>query len=134
MPIEEVQGADEFKRDTEKIKKNLPDSMTHASLTIAQEWVSAATAAANTSQATIAAQSLGIRTAEEGAAEISNDSPLFFGSEFGGQSRPETMHFPPHNGRRGYWFYPAKRANEDRFMEIWDKGVEQAMMPWKRSG
>lgn len=133
MAIKEIQGYDEFQRDTKKIEKNLPDSLREASEQIARDLVAAASSAANTAQAQIAAQELEVSTDELGAT-ITNDSPLFFGSEFGGQSRPETMHFPPHNGRRGYWFYPAKRENDERFMEIWDKGVEQAMNPWNRRG
>lgn len=133
MAIKEIQGYDEFQRDTKKIEKNLPDSLREASEQIARDLVAAASSAANTAQAQIAAQELEVSTDELGAT-ITNNSPLFFGSEFGGQSRPETMHFPPHNGRRGYWFYPAKRENDERFMEIWDKGVEQAMNPWNRRG
>lgn len=133
MPINEIKGYDEFIRDTKKIEAALPRSMNEASLSIAQEWVSAATGAANTSQAQLAAQALAVGTSEDGA-EITNSSPLFYGSEFGGQARPSTMHFPPHNGRRGYWFYPARRANDDRFMEIWDKGIELAMKEWNHRG
>jgi hypothetical protein len=129
MAINEIKGYAEFMRDVKKIEASLPRSMNEASLSIAQEWVSAASGSANTSQAQIAAQALQVGTSEDGA-EITNSSPLFFGSEFGGQGRPSTMHFPPHNGRRGYWFYPARRANQDRFMEIWDKGIELAMKEW----
>jgi hypothetical protein len=134
MPTERLEGFDEFHRDTETIKKDFPQAMRQASQQIAEDLVSAASGAANTTQASLASQAFSITTGEEGAAEIHNDSPVFFGSEFGGQARPETMHFPPHNGRRGYWFYPTMRENADAFMAIWDKGVEQAMTPWKRSG
>lgn len=133
MPIEKIEGYDEFQRDTKKIEKNLPESMREASLQIARDLIAAASANASTTQANLAAQEFNVGDDETGAT-ISNSSPLFFGSEFGGQSRPTTMHFPPHNGRRGYWFYPAKRDNEDRFIEIWDKGIELAMNPWDRHG
>lgn len=133
MAASEIEGYNEFQRDTKKIERDFPKALQDASFEIAQEWVAAATTAANTQQASIAAQALMVGQSTEGA-EITNDSPLFFGSEFGGQARPETMQFPPHNGRKGYWFYPARRANEDRFMAIWDKGVEQAMIPWNRRG
>jgi hypothetical protein len=129
MPVEEIKGYREFIRATDKIERNLPDSLREASVQIARDLVSAASANASTSQANLAAQSLGVNDDPEGAS-VTNGSPLFFGSEFGGQGRPETMHFPPHNGRRGYWFYPALRENAERFEALWDKGVEAAMIPW----
>lgn len=129
----ELEGYAEFQRATNKIERNFPAAMKEASLSFARDWVNAAQGAAATGQASAAARSLGVTTASEGA-EIQTDSPLFFGSEFGGRSRPETMQFPPHNGRRGYWFYPARRANQGRLDELWNDGVEVAMRPWNRRG
>lgn len=132
MPASELEGFDEFQRDTNKIEQAFPEAMREAALNFARDWVNAAQGAAATSQASIAAQSLMVTQSTEGA-EIQNNSPLFLGSEFGGQSRPETMHFPPYNGQRGYWFYPARRANQAQLDKHWDDGVALAMRPWDRS-
>lgn len=37
---------------------------------------------------------------------------VFFGSEFGGGSRPETMQFQPYKPD-GYWFFPTLLSDED---------------------
>lgn len=133
MMTSEIEGYDQFIRATDDIQKNLPDSLRQSSTDFAAQWVAAAQAAASTSQELLAASELQSFSSGEGA-EIQCSSPLFYGAEFGGQGRPETMQFPPFMGQRGYWFYPARRANEDRLAEIWDKGVENAMTPWDRHG
>lgn len=127
----EVEGFKEFEAATNQIEKAFPAAMKEAALSFARDWVNFALGAATNNQASIAAQSLGVSQSGEGA-EITNDSPLFFGSEFGGQARPETMHFPPYNGRTGYWFYPARRANETQLAKLWDDGVALAMKAWNR--
>lgn len=132
MPTE-LQGFDEFQRDTNKIEREFPNAMREAAEQFARDWVSAAQAMANTDYAHEAASQFVVASDGDGAT-IENNSPVFFGSEFGGQARPETMQFPPHNGRRGYWFYPARRENEERLNQIWDKGVEAAMREWDRHG
>lgn len=129
MPVEEIEGYPEFIRDTKKIEKAIPEEMRNASMEVAQTWVSLAQGNANSAYANQAAQEFGVSSDGEGAT-ITNSSPVFFGSEFGGQARPETMQFPPYNGRTGYWFYPARRDNEDTIMAIWDKGMENAMNEW----
>ena len=131
MPIEEIQGYQEFQRDTAKIEKALPEAMAQASQDFARDWVNAAQANANTAFAHDATQSF-IVSSGEGGAVISNTSPVFFGSEFGGRARPETMQFPPYNGKQGYWFYPARRENQDRLDQIWDKAIQLAMNEWNR--
>jgi len=133
VPIEEIQGYAQFMRDTSKIERHFPDAMRNASIDVANTWVSLAQANANSAYANQAAQEFTVHMDGEGA-EITNTSPVFFGSEFGGQARPETMQFPPYNGRTGYWFYPARRNNEDQIMAIWDKGVELAMREWDHHG
>ena len=132
MPTE-LEGFDEFQRDTNKIEREFPNAMREAEEQFARDWVSAAQAMANTDYAHEAASQFVVASDGDGAT-IENNSPVFFGSEFGGQARPETMQFPPHNGRRGYWFYPARRENEERLNQIWDKGVEAAMREWDRHG
>ena len=132
MPTE-LEGFDEFQRDTNKIEREFPNAMREAAEQFARDWVSAAQAMANTDYAHEAASQFVVASDGDGAT-IENNSPVFFGSEFGGQARPETMQFPPHNGRRGYWFYPARRENEERLNQLWDKGVEAAMREWDRHG
>lgn len=129
----EIQGYTEFMRDTKEIERNFPEAMKNAAEEFARDWVNAAVARANTEYATEAAQSFIVASSGDGAT-IENSSPVFFGSEFGGRARPETMQFPPYNGTRGYWFYPARRENQEQLDMQWDKGVENAMNPWNRHG
>jgi len=133
MPVEEIEGVTEFKRDTAKIEKQFPEAMNLAAQEFARDWISAAQANANSGYAQSAAAMFTVSASGDGAT-ISNDSPVFFGSEFGGQSRPETMQFPPYNGQTGYWFYSARRENQERLDQLWDKGVDNAMKPWNRNG
>ena len=133
MPVEKIEGYDEFQRDTKRIEREIPEAMKDAAFEVANTWVSLAQSMANTDFAQEASQAFNVGFDGDGA-EITNSSVVFFGSEFGGQARPETMQFPPHNGQTGYWFYPARRANEDQIMAIWDKGMELAMREWNRRG
>jgi hypothetical protein len=133
MPIEDIEGYKEFMRDTARIEKQFPDSMRVASIEYATEWVSLAHGMANSEYADQAAAAFIISSDGDGAS-IHNSSPVFYGSEFGGRARPETMQFPPYNGRTGYWFYPARRNNEEHLQTIWDKGIEVAMREWNRHG
>lgn len=134
MPIEEIEGYAQFQRDTNEIVSQFPRVMAVAAMEIAVDWVNAAQAMANTAQQQAAASTLEINEEGEEGVTLRSVSPIFFGAEFGGQARPSTMQFPPHQGRRGYFLYPAKRMNEDRFNDIWDKGVEAAMKEWDRRG
>jgi hypothetical protein len=129
----DLEGYTEFIRATDDIKNHFPEAMRTAANEMASEWVSAAKAAASTNQEQIVAATLMVGSAGDGS-QIQSDSPMFYGVEFGGQGRPETMQFPPFQGSRGYFFYPARRTNEERFMEIWGKGVDIAMNPWDRNG
>ena len=129
MAIREIQGLSEFKRDTDKIEKDLPKRTQEASLEIAREWLNAAQGYASTPQQQLAAQSLTMSDAGDHVT-IDSDSPIFYGAEFGGQSRPETMHFPPYLGREGYFFYPARRENDENFNDLWEKAIDDAMKPW----
>src|SRR5262245_1615464 len=133
MPIEEIEGYPEFIRDTKKIEQAFPEAMRVAAGDFAREWISLAQSMASTDYAVQASQEFIVADSGDGV-EISNSSVLFFGSEFGGQARPETMQFDPFTGNEGYWFYPARRANEEQLAEIWGKGVDVAMSPWNRNG
>jgi hypothetical protein len=133
MPVEKIEGYNEFQRDTNHIEREFPRSMRLSAIEVAQTWVALAQANAPSGYAADAAQHFITASDGEGAT-ITNNSPVFFGSEFGGQARPETMQFPPYNGKTGYWFYPARRDNEDQIMALWDKGVELAMREWNHRG
>lgn len=133
MGDSEVQGYDEFVRATDKIEKALPVTMTESSLEFARQWVSFAQTRAYDDYSQEAAASLIVSSDTEGA-QITNSSIVFYGSEFGGQARPETMQFPPWRGQQGYWFYPARRDNADTLNEIWGKGIDVAMKPWDHRG
>jgi hypothetical protein len=128
----DIEGYTEFLRATDDIKRTLPEAMRTAANEMASEWVSAARSAASTAQEQIVGASLLVNSAGEGS-EIQSHSPMFYGVEFGGRGRPQTMQFPPFQGARGYFFYQARRDNEERFMEIWGKGVDIAMNPWDRN-
>jgi len=131
MPETKLEGFDEFARDAERMQKELPEQTRLASVDYAAQWVSAAQSNTHTQQEMLAAAELQSGSSGEGS-QITCSSPLFYGAEFGGQGRPETMQFPPFQGQRGYWFYPARRANEEQFNAIWDKAIDNAMASWDR--
>jgi hypothetical protein len=125
----ELRGYPEFLDAIGDITKRFPEVMAETATNIARDWVSLAQAAAGAPQQALAARDLSAQSDGEGAT-ITNDSPVFFGAEFGGQGRPETMQFPPYQGKRGYWFYPTARENADRFNQQWSDAVDVAMQPW----
>jgi hypothetical protein len=125
----ELKGYPEFQKAVGKIEDLFPKVMADTAYNIARDWVSLAQAAASAPQQALAAQSMSANQDGEGAT-IGNDSPLFFGAEFGGQGRPETMQFPPYEGKRGYWLFPTARDNADRFNAQWADAVDVAMKPW----
>ena len=55
MPVEEIEGVTEFKRDTAKIEKQFPEAMNLAAQEFARDWISAAQANANSGYAQSAA-------------------------------------------------------------------------------
>lgn len=126
----ELRGYPEFVRAIDDIQKEFPRAMGETATNIARDWVSLAQAAAGEPQQAFAARDLSAQSDGEGAT-ITNDNPAFFGAEFGGQGRPETMQFPPYQGKRGYWFYPTARENADRFNDQWATAVDVAMKPWE---
>lgn len=125
----ELRGYPEFMRAISSIGKDLPKEMATTASDIARDWVGLAQSAASAPQQALAAQSLSY-SADELGAQITNDSPLFFGAEFGGQGRPSTMQFPPYQGKRGYFLFPTARANADRFNEQWMKAIDEGMKSW----
>jgi 3-hydroxy-3-methylglutaryl CoA synthase len=125
----EIQGIRQFESALNEIEKQLPKQVKDAARTIAQDWIAAARNKASRPQAREPAQALTVGNDTEGAT-IVNSHPLFYGEEFGGQARLETMQFPPHQGQRGYWFFPAARENADEFQKVWEAAIDQATKSW----
>lgn len=128
-PELEMKGYPQFLKAIADIDKRFPKAMQETANNIAREWVGLAQAAAVSPQQSLAARSLSAQADELGAS-ITNDSPLFYGAEFGGQGRPETMQFPPYQGKRGYFLFPTARANADRFNDQWSKAIDEGMKEW----
>lgn len=125
----EVKGLPEFLKALNKISDSLPDALSKAAEQAARFWVDAARSATSTPYEVQVSEAFTINV-EDGAATIRNDDPLFYGTEFGGGSRPETQQFPPYQGKRGYFFYPTARAHTGDFDEIWQKAIDQATEAW----
>jgi hypothetical protein len=123
-----IEGMDKFQHALNEIQDQLPKQVKDAAQQIAHDWISAARNKAP-SRSREAAQALTIGNDQDGAT-IVNDHPMFYGEEFGGQARPATMQFPPHQGQRGYWFFPAARANAENFQQIWEKAIDDATKSW----
>ena len=52
---------------------------------------------------------------------------VFFGAEFGGQARKTTKQFPPHLGKRGYFFWPTVRNMRNEIAEEYLDAIEETM-------
>lgn len=118
-----------FLKVLDKCQSNMPKAMAEASRDVASEWVDKAKSFAKQPQQSKAAQSLVKGTTPDGGA-ITSSLPWFFGAEFGGGGRPSTNQFPPYQGKRGYFLYPAARANKAGFEKIWTAGVDESMKAW----
>ena len=125
----EIKGMKQFESCLNDMEKGLPKDTKEAAEQVAKDWISAARNKAAGGYAREAAQALSIGSDADGAT-ITNDSPVFYGSEFGGRARPETMQFPPHNGQKGYWLFPAARENADKFQKVWDAAIDKATKSW----
>ena len=125
----EIQGIQQFDRALNEIQSKLPSKTKEAAQQVAKEWIAAARNKATRPKAREAAQALTVGNDEAGATLV-NDHPSFFGEEFGGQARPSTMQFPPHQGQRGYWLFPAARENQDNFTRIWERAIDDATQAW----
>ena len=65
-----------------------------------------------------------------GTGSLSSGTPIrdvMFGAEFGGQGRPRTQQFPPHNGNLGYFLYPTVRELGPKAAEDWFDAVADAV-------
>lgn len=67
------------------------------------------------------------RQAKTKARKLPTAGQVFFGAEFGGGRKPTTKQFRPHQGRKGYWFWPQIREDEGRMLELWAKAVDQIL-------
>jgi len=125
------QNLPEFLRILKLIVEGLPKELEDkAANKVAKDWISAARNKASGSYAGKAASSLSVGN-EQGGARITSNYPGFYGEEFGGRSRPETMMFPPHKGKRGYFLFPAGRENSDKFQRVWEAAIDNATKAWK---
>ena len=125
----DIEGMKQFESCLNEIQEQLPKQMKEAAERIAKDWISAARNKASRPQAREAAQALTVGNDSDGAT-IVNDHPLFYGEEFGGQARPSTMQFPPHQGQRGYFLFPAARENADKFQKVWEAAIDTATKSW----
>ena len=124
-----VVGLVEFLHLLTVIQKELPKQMQKASGRVARDWISAARTKASGTYAQQAAAAMTVVETTDGT-ELKNNSPIFYGMEFGGRGRPETMQFPPHRGHRGYWLFPAARENAEKFEKLWQAAFDEAMKGW----
>lgn len=124
----EIKGLPEFERALDKIQKALPDETEKAGRDIGHDWISAAKGRAG-GKASEAAATLVVSDIE-GGSKISASHIGFFGYEFGGRARPETMMFPPYKGRTGYFLFPTARAQSGRFNDQWENAVDTATKSW----
>jgi hypothetical protein len=129
----DVRNYRQFQRALGDITTALPKDLKDAAKQIAEDWISAARNKATRPNAKAAAQAMTVGYDTQGAT-INNRHPLFYGEEFGGQARPETMQFPPHQGQRGYWLFPAARDNADKFQKVWEAAIDKATQPWDNKG
>lgn len=129
MANTEIKGFPELQRAIKKMVDDLPKDLAEAGQQVARDWMNAARNKANGPHANEVARSLVVSVTKDGA-KLSNSHPGFFGEEFGGRSRPETMQFPPHNGQRGYFVFPAARENAAKFQKVWEASIDEATKPW----
>ena len=125
----EIEGYPQFQSALDDIERDLPKRLKDAANQVARDWISAARNKASGSQAREAAGAMGVRPDSEGAV-LTNSHPLFYGEEFGGQARPETMQFPPYQGQRGYWLFPAARESATAFQKVWEAAIDKATEAW----
>lgn len=119
-----------FLRMLDTISKQLPRETEAASEDVARDWLGLARGKARRPQAIEVASQMTTGNTP-GGTTIRNSHPGFFGEEFGGRSRPETMHFPPYKGQQGYWLFPAARANAGKLNRNWEDAVDAATKAWK---
>ena len=125
----EVKGLSGLIRALNTIQRDFEPELKDASKAVARESISMARGNARTPQARLAASTLNAGTDGDGGTIVSN-WPGFAGSEFGGGMRSTTRQFPAYQGKRGYFLYPAMRANASRLNKVWDDAIYDVMKPW----
>jgi len=134
----EIVGMRQLLRALSKIPKDLQNDVRDASQAIANDLASAGRNAAQTPLQVLAATGLKAKrdrvpvvTSGRGAIRPGvRATDIWYGAEFGGAQRPTTQQFPPHKGRRGYFFYPTARAHGDRYADLWADAVDKAFKEW----
>lgn len=136
-PTIELAGINQLLRVLKALPKDLQNETREASQSIANDLVSAATAAAHTPLQRFAAS--GLKARRDRIPVVATGGTLspgtrardvFYGAEFGGQRRPTTRQFQPHMGQRGYWFYPTARAHGKEYVTQWGKAIDKAFADW----
>lgn len=133
-----VSGMRELLRALNTIPKDLQKEVRDASQDIANDLASAGKAAATTPLQQLAATGLKARRDRVPVVAVTSGAirpgvkatDVWYGAEFGGGSRPTTQQFPPHRGRRGYFFYPTARARGQRYWGEWEDAVDKAFRDW----
>jgi hypothetical protein len=142
-----VEGLPEARRVLRSLPDEARDEARAISTRISEQAVAWVEAAASTPQQQLALPSLravggqipGVRaggsqrvTTSEGRSPTAGS--VFFGGEFGGGARPTTQQFPPHRGRRGYWFWPTLRAKTGEMVEEWTEALDALAEKWRNRG
>ena len=119
----------QFQRVLAAMVKDLPTEFEDAAHDVARDWIGFARGKAHTPEAIKVAAQMTIGNVEAGAL-LKNRNVAFYGEEFGGQSRPATMMFPPHKGQEGYWLFPAARENARKLNENWERAMDAVAKVW----
>jgi hypothetical protein len=124
-----IRGLPELVRACSSIQKDFGREFERSAHDIARQVVYMARSAAHTRQQQLAASTLQSGT-EADAGTVRSSAGMFAGSEFGGGMRPTTRQFPPYRGKRGYFLYPAMRANANTLNKLWQEALDDSMKPW----
>lgn len=136
----EVQGLKELLKDMNRLGPAFSREVRVASKKIATDEVPRLKSAANSSDKLSAAVGVTVRARSDrvpsivagGAKRVAVSTKpkagdVFFGAEFGGGKRKTTRQFRPHQGKRGYWFWPQIREDEKRMVAEWLAAVERVL-------
>ena len=136
----EVAGIKEILKEFSRLGPDLNKEVRVSSKRIAEDEVPRLKAAANRSDRLSAAVGITVRARSDrvpqiiagGAKRIAVSTKpkageVFFGAEFGGGMRKSTRQFRPHRGRKGYWFWPQIRDDEQRMVKEWMEALERVL-------
>ena len=134
-PMVKVEGTAELLRAINRMEKEVSDSVRDASQGIAQRFAGGVagrggTRLQNQVAGAVKAKRDRIPVVTMGTGSLSSGTPIrdvMFGAEFGGQGRPATNQFPPHNGDLGYFLYPTVRELGPKVAEEWFNAIADAV-------